>query len=353
MSQAQVSFRDLMVSIQLDWKRRRLPAVRQQGTHNGTKYPHILADADAEQNLWSYIAVGGTYALAPYLAKPPGIQPHIYSHYLNSSWTLGANLYFPYRQEDAGREVLASFFASVIDPRIVGVTNVELEWAPSSLSPSELLNEKGGGRGAYQTSPDVGFEVRLADGGRGLILTEVKFTERDFSNCSALSRLTAQRRAETCESMSALSKNPEECGQYTELQRLYWPRLAKAFDWSAGLTRCPAARHGYQLFRQQALAEALAATGQYDLVVSSLAYDKRNGGLLESRKGLLRCLDTPTAGTVADVRSDWGPLFKHGRAPFKAFSHQAFVAHVRASSNRPDWCDDWLEYITDRYWLER
>lgn len=44
----------------------------------------------------------------------------------------------------------------------------------------------------------------------------------------------------------------------------------------AGLPHCPAMKDGFQLFRQQALAEGIAQSGRYDLVVSAVAVDERN-----------------------------------------------------------------------------
>ena len=59
---------------------------------------------------------------------------------------------------------------------------IELEYVEDGeLHPSRLLGETGGIRGASQTSPDLGM---LVTGGRGLVLVENKFTERDFSRCS-------------------------------------------------------------------------------------------------------------------------------------------------------------------------
>ncbi|KKK83326.1 hypothetical protein LCGC14_2794530, partial [marine sediment metagenome] len=58
--------------------------------------------------------------------------------------------------------------------------------------------------------------------------------------------------------------------------RRYWKYLRLSDKGRQTLARCPAATGGYQLFRQQALAEAIARHGPYDLVVSCVAYDERN-----------------------------------------------------------------------------
>ena len=45
------------------------------------------------------------------------------------------------------------------------------------------------------------------------------------------------------------------------------------------LSLCPSARPGYQLFRQQALAEGIARSGKYEMVVSAVAFDERKGSM--------------------------------------------------------------------------
>jgi hypothetical protein len=94
---------------------------------------------------------------------------------------------------------------------------------------------------------------------------------------------------------------------------------------------------GYQLFRQQALAEGIAVRGQYDLVVSCVAYDNRN-------KALIGCLSR--AG-VDDFTTGWAALFT-GMAKFATFTHQQWVDWVRQHDQDGRW-EDWLEYVGERY----
>ena len=119
--------------------------------------------------------------------------------------------------------------------------------------------------------------------------------------------------------------------------RRYWNYVRIGDDGRNRLRRCPAAIAGYRLFRQQALAEALADSGRDDLVVTSLAYDERNESLFGSMRG---------AG-IRDFREDWGPVFA-GKAGFASFSHQAWIRRVRendADARR----SDWLEWVVERY----
>ena len=94
---------------------------------------------------------------------------------------------------------------------------------------------------------------------------------------------------------------------------------------------------GYQLLRQQALAEGCAQSGRYGRVASCVAYDARN-------RTLIGCLRDQG---ITDFRTGWGPLFQ-GLAPFVSFSHQEWVAWVAANDHAGMW-QEWLAYVTVRY----
>jgi hypothetical protein len=118
--------------------------------------------------------------------------------------------------------------------------------------------------------------------------------------------------------------------------RKYWEHLAPVIRRDMLLGRCPAAEAGYQLFRQQALAEGVAASARYDLVVSSVAIDERNEALRTCLKSIGK----------TDIRQ-WGELFK-GKAGFVVFTHQQWIEWVRTHDATRQWTD-WLRYIEDRY----
>ncbi len=342
-------FRDDMQSVQMDWKRRALPHVQGKGSWNKIEYDHILPRNHQQENLWPGIQSGGLFPLDAYLTAKD-IQAHTGRDNLLSSWTLAANMYFPFGQTDDGLRLIADFLAASVDASITSVKAVELEWehADPNLKPPKLLGETGGSRGTNQTSPDVAFEVTLQGGGKGVVLTEVKFTEHTFYACSIRKQLDATRKAGSCDTLSALQSDPQGlCGQHTDKDRRYWDHLKGVYVWNVPLRCCPAATAGYQIFRQQALAEALATNSTMALVVSSLAYDERNAGLLGS---LQRTGNNGKSDSLRDVRSDWARLFK-GKALFRTFSHQSWVGFVRQTTGRPAWCNDWLQYVTDRYGL--
>lgn len=334
-----IAFRDKMEADQVAWRNHSgLPG---GGLWSRKSYEHILLRKDQQANLWPGIQGGGRFPLDAYL-RDKGIHAHTGRDNLLSSWTLCANLYFPFGQDDDGRRLAAGFLRRYIDPSIADVRAVELEYEHNDpkLKPLSLLGEMDGDRGTNQTSPDLAFVVELDGGQQGVVLTEVKFTEHNFYACSARKDLPESERNARCDSLVLLKADPQSvCAQHKDKKRLYWDHLAQdCFDWDATLRSCPAATAGYQLFRQHALAEGLARNSDFALVVSSVACDERNEGLMKSlrRTG------------ISDVATDWGKLFK-GKAKFKVFTHQDWVGWVRDQPERPSWCDDWLVYVSDRY----
>jgi len=338
-------FRDQMREAQLKWRRAHLPGVQGRGRWNGSTYEHILPRRARASNLWPGLLPGGTRGLDDYLRRHE-IQPHTGRDNLLSSWTLCANLYFPFGAADDGKRLLGSFLADRTGLEIASVDDVELEFAEepgSGRDAATLLGEQGGKRGANQTSPDVAFPVRLISGGRALVLTEVKFTEHSFYSCSGY-RLLEPKDRDACRDSGAVLADPDtRCAHAALRGRKYWEHLAAPADSAGkvkGLRWCPAATAGYQLFRQQALAEALASDGEYEVVVSSVACDGRNRGLMRSlrRTG------------VRDIASDWGALFD-GRARFCVFTHQDWVAWVDAAPAAPAWTGGWVSWVRQRYGL--
>ena len=198
-------------------------------------------------------------------------------------------------------------------------------------------------RGANQTSPDIAFVVGLKGGGQGLVLTENKFVEHSFYPCSGRKKEHKNPDPGRCLDAKLVIDNPDaQChllNWKTERRtnRRYWDYIRISNVGRNRLRQCPAAVAGYQLFRQQALAEALSKSGKYDLVVTSVAYDERNETLIESMRG---------AG-IRDFREDWGALFV-GKAQFASFSHQAWIRWVRANDVDALW-SDWLEWVVERY----
>ena len=328
-----------MNDFQTTWRRRHV-STREHGSQNGRSYPWIVPRDHWEEGLWPGIRSGTDHALEVYI-KASRIQKHRGVHNLKSSWILCANLYYPHRRDP---RILAAFLADRIDRRIVKVDRLELEWAEDyPLDPTTLLGEPKGRRGANQTSPDIAFVVGLADGGTGLILTENKFVEHSFYPCSGRKKENCNPDASRCLNANAVL---DDLGTQCHLlnwktnrreNRRYWEYLAVSDAGRQQLQYCPAAVAGYQLFRQQALANAIAACGRYGLVVSSVAYDARNDTLVRSMR---------TTG-IDDFAKDWQRCFD-GCAGFATFTHQEWVRWVADNDPGNQW-GAWLQWVCERY----
>jgi len=325
-----------MNDYQTQWRRNNLEN-QQPGMQNGKKRPWILPRKLWQEGLWTGIR-SGKNSLPAYLDKPNGhVKKHNGAHNLKSSWILCANLYFPF-QEDL--ETLAGFLQNHVSPIIGTVDQIELEWAEKPpLDPTTLLGEPQGQRGRNQTSPDIAF---IVNGGKGIVLTESKFTEHSFYPCSGRKKIYGNPDNGRCMNPHKVYDDPaNQCymlqwasGERTN--RKYWDYLKFTPAGLGILKRCPAATAGYQLFRQQALAEALAQKGPYDFVTSCVAYDERNWVLLECLK----------SSGINDFTKGWYPLFE-GKAKFATFTHQQWVRWV--TENKKEVWEDWLDYVNRRY----
>lgn len=326
---------------EVQWRRANLRSL-EPGYQNGRPYPWILPRHLWEEGLWPGMRSGSLHSLPAYLAANR-IGRHAGAHNLKSSWVLCANLYFPFGRPE-GLGILAGFLRAHVSPQIESVEGVELEFAlPSPLDPQTLLGEpQGGQRGANQTSPDVAFLVRTTTG-VGLVLTENKLVEHSFYQCSGRKPSVKNRDSGRCLDWPKVQADPaSQCWQLQwstdkRENRRYWDYIRLSEHGRRALRWCPAATSGYQLFRQQALVEAIAQNGLYDLVVSCVAYDARNEDLIHSLRST----------GVDNFATGWGPLFE-GRAQFATFTHQEWVAWVRAHDTSGKWAS-WLSYVQARY----
>ena len=335
------SFDKYMEISQVQWRKENVTS-NECGSWMGRKYPWILPRRLWEESLWSGIRSGSENSLPEYL-EVKHVQKHAGAHNLKSSWTQCANLYFPFRATADSRALFASFLNRYVSADANSLDAIELEYAEcGELSPSRLLGEEGT-RGANQTSPDLGL---LINGRRGLILVENKLTEHSFYKCSAWRHKGSSRRSgnpdpKRCDHAVDVAKDHVAQCHQTTWGRRYWEHLAPFADERvfAGLTHCPASRSGYQLFRQQSLAEGIAQSGKYEIVVSAVAVDERNNELDDALR----------QSGIGGLR-DWGRLFK-GRAQFAVFTHQDWVRWVQAHDAEGRW-SDWLDFVRGRYGLE-
>ena len=304
------------------------------GVQNKVSYPHIVK-GNWHELLWK----GIKKELPPYLERK--IQPHSGVRNLLSSWITCANLYFPAQFDNPFKEVLLGFLQKYVSNDIISLTNVGLEFSlGGDFSPEKLLGEIGGSQGVGQTSPDVAFEV-LTRNGKGLILTECKYTEHSFYPCSARSKKVRPGKVPNPQPEICLAYRPN--GSYLSIchqsiwGRKYLENIKFSETGKKQLKRCPASTAGYQLIRQQALANGIFKSGEYDLVVSSVSFDKRN-------KALIKCLSRTG---IKDFQTGWAEIYEQG-AQFNVWHHQDWVNHVK-SNNKDGYFDDWLRYLNERY----
>lgn len=324
-------------SQQVNWRLKNI-ACKEHGEQNGRKRAWILPKELWEEGLWPGIRNGSAHSLPDYLEKND-IDKHDGAHNLKSSWVLCANLYFPFQCD---LKTLAGFLNAKVFGHVKSVDKIELEYAEEPpLDPTTLLGEpESGKRGKNQTSPDVAF---IVNGYKGLILTENKFTEHSFYECSGRKKEYGNPDAKRCLDFGLISNDiVSNCYQLNwedgpRKNRKYWDYITISDKGQQTLKRCPAAVSGYQLFRQQALAEAIARSNKYDFVISCVAYDERNETLVGSLSG---------AG-IKNLTKDWACLFE-GKAKFATFTHQQWVNWVRRNDRQGRW-EEWLRYMEERY----
>ena len=322
---------------QIAWREQNI-STHEWGVYKEKQYEHIIPKASWEETLW-----GGIRSTLPIYLKQKKVKAHTEVHNLMSSWVLAANLYFPIGDNKVFNDLMLQFLKSKISTDITELCHVELEFAfpeGDQLHPSPLLGEQNGNRGYGQTSPDVAFHVKT-NKGNGLILTECKFSERSFSSCSVRRKEDKGRRKGNPDPKQCLKATTEvphwdNCHQAV-WGRKYWNHLKLSEQGIRTFKRCPAAIAGYQLFRQQSLAEGIIKSGRFDLVASTVAFDGNNETLKRSLK----------LTGVNDFQADWASLFE-GEAIFTTWTHQEWVQFIREHQTDPLQAD-WVKYMKDRY----
>jgi len=329
---------------QCHWRGGQTDVTEELGTQNKVKYEHILPHDEWLSGVWARIRK----PLESYLDASM-IQANEGRHNLKSSWTQCANIFFPFRVDADARRMLASFLTNQLGVQIASVDSIEFEYAADGkLSPSQLLGEKDGKRGSGQTSPDVAILFTCSDGRCGIYLIENKYTEHHFYGCSAAKKTLDKARAERglkpnpapdrCKDIEALLADYRSACHQVTWGRQYWTILRGTVNESVlrKLPCCPALSDGYQLLRQQALAQGIADSHLFDIVYSGVAYDSRNDRLISC----LRRLE------MTDFRIDWPELFK-SKVRFHCFKHQDLVSWVARS--RSAFNQSWREYVSRRY----
>jgi hypothetical protein len=322
-------YRQAQIELQLAWREKQKNISKEFGYQNGNKYPHIVPKTEWIKTIWDQLQED----LIIYLEKE-GIQRHTGSHNLLSSWVFCSNLYFAAIMNDSFRELFRQFLEMKLAIIIEKIDEIQLEFVlGGKLNPKILLGEPGGKKGTRQTTPDLAV-VFTTNGKKGFILVESKYTEHSFYDCSG--RKADKERGERCFKKETMKLFKEDC-LLDEWGRKYWDYL-KVSEYGLEILRnCPACIGGFQLVRQQALAEGIAEIGNYENVWSCIAFDGRNERLMKSMQ---------RAG-IDSIKNKWGKLFD-SRSKFSLWEHQEWVVYVRENSKEA-FENDWVNYINDRY----
>lgn len=332
---------------QSEWRKKYKLALGENGKQNGVEYDYILPDSKWHLGLWQ----PARQPILDYVSVT-GILPNKGKHNLKSSWTQCANLFFPFRIDDHMRALFIHFLSELLELKITSIDAIEFEYAaPGKLHPRYLLGESKGMRGSGQTSPDVAVLFGCSSGECGIYLIENKYTEHSFYDCSGFKKaynpdhpdylyrgLQPNPTPERCGQLSGLLQNYESMCHQVLWGRKYWKLLREHINEQVinKYNSCLAIRGGYQLFRQQALAQGILDMKVFDYVISGVSYDGRN-------ETLINCLNN---FGINDFSTGWPELFNTS-VRFKCFTHQELVKHFKQSKHKLT--QNWADYLSKRY----
>jgi hypothetical protein len=336
-------FKSKMRDFQINWKLKYLPGIKTKGYQNGNSYDHVLPKSKEQENFFVHIRGELFNPVNGYLKKN-NIKPHTGIHNLLSSWTLCANMYWPFNNKE-GKKLLSNWLKECLQLDIAEITNLELEYEDPNLvlKPESLLGENNQGmRGSGQTSPDLAILFKTSSEKNGILLIESKFTEHSFYVCSGYQKKSITK--------NILNPDPKRCLNTTFLLashfedchlrqwgRKYWDILKSDLNKDAFklLSRCPMSTSCYQIFRQQALAKGFEK--DYDIVASCVVSDERNITLINSGKSI----------GMSVFPDGWKSLFPN--LPFYWLTHNSWFAFVKRNNSDGRW-DEWIQYVGERYY---
>ena len=209
------------------------------------------------------------------------VRPHPYLAARNSSMAFALNLFLPFRLGDAGP--LSTLLSRELG-REVYVERLVFEYG----GPTHVLGEVAGESPTEDekfTAADVAVFVRDAEGGRGVVLIEVKLTEGGFTACGG-AESNGNRRPDVCASADTFFADPSACylrhPWRASRDRRYWTIFAdahgsvrRAFP-SAAEGGCPFRGDAQQVMRNHALALGLVQAGLADWWAFLLVHHDRN-----------------------------------------------------------------------------
>jgi hypothetical protein len=320
-------FRKEQEDLQIKWRENQNNISKELGSQKDKKFPYIVLKEEWLETVWDDLRC----YLSSYL-KAEKRPRHSGSHNLLSSWILCSNLYFGTRNNSNQRELFKNFLENKLGIKIDKIDDIHLEFVlPGKLSPKKLLGEPGR---TGQTTPDLAIEFTSYEK-KGLILVESKYTEHNFYVCSAKKEGENWKECIKKELMNKIKK----CFIQEEWNRKYWEYLDISNYGLNKLKCCPAFTGGYQIVRQQALAEGILKSKEYENVWSCIAYDGRNENLMKCMKRI----------GINSIEDEWEKIFNL-KTKFSIWKHQEWVEYVE-KNGKGLFEKKWVKYIKDRYHL--
>jgi hypothetical protein len=326
------SFKKEQINLQLVWRGKQNDISKKNGKYKGVEKDWIVLPDEWIKTIWKQLQDN----LSTYI-KNQNIQPHDGAHDLLSSWVLCSNLYFGTSINYDFRELFRQFVERKIETRIENIDEIHLEFVPNERSKENLLGEPGN---IKQTTPDLAI-IFSSNNKKRLIIVESKYTEKSFYDCFGGKK--------NGDFGQIVNPYPENCFKLKTIEnsclfsnnskwiRKYWHYLKISEYGLKQLTKCPALFGGYQLVRQQALAEAILKCGNYDNVWSCIAYDRRNEKLMKSMERV----------GIDSIKNEWVKLFDV-KSKFETWEHQEWVEYVRKNA-KGTFEKEWINYINERY----
>ena len=246
-------YRDEQIKLQIAWRKKQDAISKANGEYLGKEKEFIVPKKEWEKTIWKEIQKD----LIDYL-KRERIKQHSGAHDLLSSWTLCSNLYFGTRAKEEFKELFHQFIEKKLNINIDKISEIGLEFVPGKRSQPNILGEPGG---IKQTTPDV-FADCSSNNDEVLIVFESKYTEKDFGYCFGKGKIINPN-PQDCDKINTIKNGCLFNAKDTKRKRKYWDYLGFSDDGLKKLKKCPASTGGYQLVRQQALAEGILKEGRY------------------------------------------------------------------------------------------
>ncbi len=172
---------------------------------------------------WKYGIQPAYRDLAETMVRTNSVKLSTQIELLPSSQIFAFNLFLPFWK--GGRELLSKHMSEIVGTQLT-IDEVRFEWVP----PPRVLREPGG---QYVTAVDVVLWGRLENGGRAVVLVEVKLSEEEFSHCKGRTS-DKNDRLDVCDSAKLFLDDPSACylirsarakpGHY----RRYWEIFAES-----------------------------------------------------------------------------------------------------------------------------